>query len=143
MINGCFPVIYLQENGWSWPVWLEGGEMRKEETVGERGGEKEKERKEIPALSRTRELGFLQGEEHIKWCVYIVCARLIVYLQSLSSRCVHRGGEPLCPIFCSSNPHLAPVSGNIPEQCQLCASNGKNTHDQFYIISAAKANGCY
>lgn len=29
MINDCFPVIYLQENGWSWPVWLVGGEMRK------------------------------------------------------------------------------------------------------------------
>lgn len=104
---------------------------------------KEKESKEIPALSLSLELGFLQGEEHIKLCVYTVCVRLIVYLQSFSSCSVHRGGEPLYPIFSSSNPHLAPVSGNIPEQCQLCLSNGENTHDQFYIISAAKANSRY
>lgn len=42
MINGRFPVIYLQEDGWSWPVWLEGGETRGEETVGERGGREKK-----------------------------------------------------------------------------------------------------
>lgn len=35
---------------------------------------KEKESKEIPALSLSLELGFLQGEEHIKLCVYTVCA---------------------------------------------------------------------
>lgn len=45
MINGRFPVIYLLEDGWSWPVWLEGGETRREETVGAReGGEGKRER---------------------------------------------------------------------------------------------------
>lgn len=37
LINDCFPVIYHQEDGWSWPVWLEGGETRTEEP-GERWG---------------------------------------------------------------------------------------------------------
>ena len=45
MINGRLPVIYLQEDGWSWPVWLEGGETRREETVG-KGERREGEERE-------------------------------------------------------------------------------------------------
>lgn len=41
---------------------------------------REKESKEIPALSLSLELGFLQGEEHIKLCVYTVCARASLFI---------------------------------------------------------------
>ncbi len=80
MINGCLPVIYLQEDGWNSPVWLEGGETGREETVGERkgGGERERESKEFPALDRTQELGFLGGEVHIQVCVCVcVCVSVL------------------------------------------------------------------
>lgn len=74
MINGRFPVIYLQEDGWSWPVWLEGGGTRRKESVGERagvGGKRRKRGKEFPALDLTLQLGFLRGEVHIQVCVCV------------------------------------------------------------------------
>lgn len=118
MINGCFPVIYLQENGWSWPVWLEGGEKRKDETVGERGAKRKKEKESF--LLRAW-LGSWVSTE-VRHALKCVCVRLIVYLQNFSSCCVHRGGEPLYTMLSPSNPRLAPVSGNIPEQCPLYVS---------------------
>lgn len=85
MINGHLPVIYLQEDGCRGAVWLEGGERRRAESVGERDGGRKS--KEFPALDLTWELGFLRGEVHIQVCV---CVCLTVYLQSFSSCSAHR-----------------------------------------------------
>lgn len=126
MINGCFPVIYLQEDGWCWPVWLEGGETRREETVGEGGG--------VKTFLLWTWLGSWVSSE----VRYIFkCVRLTVYLQSFTSCSVHRGEEliyppPPTPLPTHPQTPVQPpwveTHHAVPTTCEHILSNEKHTN---------------
>ena len=142
MINGHFPVIYLQEGG---AVWFEGGETRRAEGVcvgwvwgggGGRGWGKG-----FPASDLTQELGFLGGEVHIQ----LVCASLFIYRAlALVLRSYRRGADipNVPPPLPSLQTPVQPLWVETHPLHESILSNEKYTH-QFDIVSATRANDGY
>lgn len=137
MINGHLPVIYLQEDGWSGTVWLEGGETRRVEAVGERDSGRKRVRSFLPWT-----LLWSWVSSEVRCTFKCVCASLFIYRALALALFIEEGNYSR---QYTSRPCEWKHARAAPAVCQHTFQWETHTHTHTYqldIISAAQANDC-